>query len=150
MYVLGDACFSYESLCLLGTLPGKKILIRGNHDDYVTTGQLLEVFSSIEGTFRYKNFWLTHAPMHPVELRGKINLHGHVHYSTVQRNPEVQAMGERIEKGMSKGEGDDDPRYVNCCVEHLVEIVGRPLIALHEVRELLELRLMRERGGDLG
>jgi calcineurin-like phosphoesterase family protein len=136
VYVLGDACFSSESLERLGKLPGEKILIRGNHDNYVSTQELLTVFKSIEGTLRYKEFWLTHGPMHPDELRGKVNLHGHVHYSTIQQV--AYGMGEDFITEWTKV---DDPRYLNCCVENLYEKVnGSPLISLAEVRELLEKR----------
>lgn len=44
---------------------------------------------------KYKNLWLTHAPIHPDELRGKKNVHGHCH-----------------------GHILNDKRYINVCVEH--------------------------------
>lgn len=121
VFVLGDAAFSKASLERLGTLPGRKKLIRGNHDNYVTTEELLEVFESVEGLFRYKGWWLSHAPIHPAELRGKMNLHGHVHYETL-----------------------DDLRYFNCCVENVLALTGRYLIKLEEVREIFDKRFGEE------
>ncbi len=34
----------------------------------------------VAGMIKYNNkAWLTHCPMHPIELRGLINIHGHIH-----------------------------------------------------------------------
>ena len=49
--------------------------------------------------------WLSHAPIHPDELRGKPSVHGHCHYANIQLD------------------GKDDPRYL-----------ARPLATLDEVR----------------
>ncbi len=49
----------------------------------------------MQSLVKYKNFWLSHAPVHPGELSGKKNLHGHTHF---------ELMG--------------DPRYINVCVEY--------------------------------
>jgi calcineurin-like phosphoesterase family protein len=117
VWVLGDACFSKASLYRLGKLKGEKRLIRGNHDDKVSTQDLLKVFTTVEGLVRYKGFWMSHAPIHPDELRGKRNVHGHVHYATV-----------------------DDPRYFNACVENVNALMGRPLINLQELLTHLDKR----------
>jgi calcineurin-like phosphoesterase family protein len=60
-------------------------IILGNHDlergnapsleDYLLIPNL-EVYGMVK---KYKKIWLTHAPIHPKELRGKFNVHGHVH-----------------------------------------------------------------------
>jgi len=115
LYVLGDACFMMETLSEFDSLPGEKILIRGNHDR-LDTQAYLKHFKSVEGILRYKEFWLTHAPIHPEELRGKVNLHGHVHYATIQ-----------------------DERYFNCCPENLWKVIDRSLISLDEIRRLLSV-----------
>lgn len=119
VFVLGDAAFTKEALEEFGKLPGEKILVRGNHDD-LPTSEYSKYFSEIYGLFRYKSFWLSHAPIHPDELRGKLNLHGHVHYSTLP-----------------------DKRYLNCCMENLVPLVGRPFISLDEVRGLIDENCFR-------
>lgn len=31
-----------------------------------------------------KKFWLSHCPLHPEELRGRLNIHGHVHTNSVR------------------------------------------------------------------
>lgn len=114
VYVLGDACFTMERLKDLKELPGeKKFLIRGNHD-MLDTSAYLKVFDQVYGLFKYREFWLSHAPIHPNELRGRVNLHGHVHYQSV-----------------------DDKRYFNCCVENIWRLKQRSLISLDELRKEL-------------
>ena len=80
-------------------MPGRKHLILGNHDlDRPHRGmlQLMRVFGDrIYSLHKYKGFWLSHAPIHPSELRGKRNIHGHVHSNTL-----------------------DDNRYYNACLEN--------------------------------
>ncbi len=112
VYVLGDACFTMDTVDTFAELPGKKILVRGNHD-MLDTQVYLKYFDGVYGLLKYKEFWLSHAPIHPDELRGKVNLHGHVHFSSIK-----------------------DSRYLNCCPENLWPAYGRSLIRLEEVRKL--------------
>ncbi len=130
VYVLGDAAFTQEGLDWIGTLPGIKYLVRGNHDELSTTAYL-EVFKEVYGIVRYKGYWLTHAPIHPAELRGKINLHGHVHYSSIHL---PYNSSQDIEQEL-------DLRYLNCSVEGLRSLWNGPwphpcLVSLNEVREI--------------
>lgn len=111
VYVLGDACFTMETISDFGELPGRKILIRGNHD-LLNTSVYLKYFEEVYGLLKYKEFWLSHAPIHPDELRGKMNLHGHVHYHSIP-----------------------DKRYFNCCVENLMETYKQPLVHLDMIRK---------------
>tara|TARA_S200002703_G_scaffold25782_1_gene22143 strand:- start:6 stop:491 length:486 start_codon:yes stop_codon:yes gene_type:complete len=94
VYVLGDVAFNIPALERFALWPGRKILIAGNHDtlkyDY------WEIFDRIFGVIAYKDFWLSHCPVHPDEIRGKVNVHGHMHSKTI-----------------------DDPRYFNVSVEQL-------------------------------
>lgn len=120
VYVLGDAAFTMETLEDFRTLPGTKYLIRGNHDT-LNTAAYLKVFKEVYGLWKYKKFWLSHAPIHPDELRGRVNLHGHVHYQSIRQE-----------------NGSYDQRYFNCCVEKVFFITGRALISLDTVRELQE------------
>ena len=114
VYVLGDAAFTMEALEDFKFLPGRKFLVRGNHDK-LDTQNYLKHFAHVYGILKYKEFWLTHAPIHPNELRGKVNLHGHVHFDTI-----------------------DDERYFNCCPENLWKEVGSALISLDQVRKIME------------
>jgi len=122
VFVLGDAAFTMDTVSDFGLLPGKKFLIRGNHDT-LNTSVYLKYFTEVYGLIKYKEFWLSHAPIHPDELRGRRNLHGHVHYNNVQTEmkhfPQLQ----------------DDSRYFNCCPENLWPTVGRSLISLDEIRK---------------
>lgn len=111
LYLLGDICFTMEAMQLISSCPGTKYLVRGNHDQ-LNTSVYLKVFKEVYGLLKYKEFWLSHAPIHPNELRGRINLHGHVHYHSIS-----------------------DKEYFNCCPENLWKLKGRCLISLEELRE---------------
>lgn len=87
-YLLGDIAFTLETiemLAKLNTHNNIKIIL-GNHDiegsrkisDWVNAG-----FRDIYALLKYKEFWLSHAPIHPDELRGKYNIYGHTHYSKI-------------------------------------------------------------------
>lgn len=79
-YFMGDAVFTFERLQQIAKWPGQKVLICGNHDtDNLTMRQLCDHFDDVKALVKYKEFWLSHAPIHPKELRGKANIHGHVH-----------------------------------------------------------------------
>jgi len=109
VYFLGDVAFDKESLADVKTWAGaKKILICGNHDlDHHTMKDLVEVYDEVYSLKKYKEFWLSHAPIHPDELRGKVNIHGHTHYHNIA-----------------------DARYVNVSMEQ----INYTPIELHEIR----------------
>ncbi len=107
VYVLGDVCFNREKLPMFSAMKGNKILIRGNHDEFMTK-EYLNYFTEVYGLYKRYGIWMSHAPIHPDELRNKPNIHGHVHHKTIQ-----------------------DPRYFNACVENLK---GTP-VPLYKVRE---------------
>lgn len=109
VYVLGDIAFSREGLAKCSKLRGNKQCILGNHDLF-TVEEYMKYFRVRPGIFKYKGFWLSHAPIHPHELRGKKNIHGHVHSNSVKaeyRQPLCNLMN------------DLDHRYINVCVEAL-------------------------------
>lgn len=99
VYVLGDVCFEVSKLSLLDSMQGTKHLIIGNHDKFQTR-LYLKYFKSVHGFRTYKGFWVSHAPIHPDELRGRRNIHGHVHSKIVTRS-----------------NGTPDTRYIPVCVE---------------------------------
>jgi len=87
VYFLGDIAFSDEAIEKVQKLPGYKILVLGNHDVDRGTNRakaLQACFDKICGITSKHQIWLTHAPIHPEELRGKFNIHGHVHNKTLQ------------------------------------------------------------------
>lgn len=122
VYVMGDAAFSQEALDIISHLPGKKILIKGNHDDSVSTLAQTNVFAEIHGLLKYKGFWLQHSPIHPDELRGKICIHGHVHNATVMKNTWY---GKKV----------IDNRYFNMCPEVIYPKYGKIILSLDEVKK---------------
>jgi len=108
IYFLGDVMFDIKYLEMIKDLPGRKKLIKGNHDELLTAENIQGVFESVDGIIKLKKFWLTHAPIHPLELRNKINIHGHVHSETIQHD-----------------------KYINICPEE----IGQYFITLEEIRE---------------
>lgn len=109
IYLLGDICFYEEGLIWLHSLPGRKVLVKGNHC-VVKNDLEKKVYDQVLGLGRYKGRWLSHAPIHPEELRGRCNYHGHVHHKTLE-----------------------DSRYFNCCVENLVSIFDKPIVPFQEI-----------------
>lgn len=95
VYVLGDVCFDKEKLKLIGQMQGNKILLPGNHDQFPLE-EYQKYFYKITWFSKYKGFWISHAPIHPQELRDRYNIHGHVHQHIVP-----------------------DRRYISVCVEAL-------------------------------
>jgi calcineurin-like phosphoesterase family protein len=104
VWVLGDVAFNQEGFDRLKELPGRKKMVRGNHDNYFSTQQWLEIFETVESLVNYKGHWLSHCPLHPDELRGKKNIHGHVHHNSIKLD-----------------NGEYDPRYINTCAESIWE-----------------------------
>lgn len=119
IFFMGDTAFSLERLeDLKGWRGACKVLILGNHCterlsifDIVNSG----CFDEIHGMYKYKEFWLTHAPIHPAELRHRLCIHGHVHPHSVP-----------------------DPRYFNTCPE----VTNYDPVSLHEIREEMRERAM--------
>ena len=104
MYLLGDVAFDKYWLERVGTIKCRHLkLICGNHDlDFHHMKDLVDVFDSVETLFTKRNFWLTHCPIHPQEMRTrKANIHGHLHGNIVLDS-----------------NGNPDPLYINVCVEH--------------------------------
>ena len=104
VWIHGDAIFKECLLWDLRRLNGNKNLILGNHDVSLKDWYGINKVCGFE---RYKSTWLSHAPIHPAELRGKVNIHGHVHYATIRTDS-----------------GDIDRRYFNVSLEN---INGRPI-----------------------
>lgn len=100
LYILGDFIFDSPKydwyLEQIAKFPFRIRLVMGNHDSVrmyepsrPTNIELQKPF------FTYKHMWLSHCPIHPMEMRGRLlNLHGHLHNAVV-----------------------DDPRYFNVCLD---------------------------------
>jgi calcineurin-like phosphoesterase family protein len=128
LWVLGDWCFDEVLVPRFMEIKCRsKYLVRGNHDEF-DMRIYNSVFDVVYGLVDYKEFWLSHAPIHPQELRGGVNLHGHVHYDNVKTifNPVYD-----VKQG-------EDNRYFNCCPENLWPKYGRCLVSLDEIRRHYE------------
>lgn len=107
LWLHGDIFFSsevmYEYAPVLSERIGYLHLILGNHDfermpqaeKLLCLNYLLDLGYQIHGLVKNRGIWLSHAPIHPDELRGSLCCHGHVHTATI-----------------------DDPRYVNVSVDN--------------------------------
>ena len=77
-------------------------LILGNHDTdnayrLANVGRMVEMFDAVHGLKSQYGFWISHAPMHPAELRGKPNIHGHVHFATVPDDNYINVCCENVD-----------------------------------------------------
>ena len=106
VYVLGDVAFTSESLSILKKCNGKKILIKGNHDD-LSVGEYMKYFKDIRSSHKLDGELLSHIPIHPDSLwREKkniywLNIHAHLHAYPVKTN------------------NAEDARYFSVCVERI-------------------------------
>ena len=107
VYHLGDVVIPRSSLKILERLNGRKILIRGNHDNYSLKDYAAH-FEDIRGAHYHRpgsvflgGVIMTHIPVHPDNLQGHYaaNIHGHLHCHRV------------MDRGQVNG------RYFNACVE---------------------------------
>jgi len=74
---LGDFAFRNKAKDIRPKLNGIIILIRGNHDKYISKEDDIFV---IEGSLKIYNLILSHEPLSKKEIpNGYINIHGHIH-----------------------------------------------------------------------
>ena len=126
VYVLGDVAFRKDSLEILHSLNGSKVLIKGNHDQ-LTLSEYEKYFRDVRATHTLDNEILSHIPIHPSSLwRGKrnqfmTNIHAHLHSECVNKTD-----GQDGEDGI-----EPDPRYFSVCVER----INYTPISLEEIRK---------------
>lgn len=106
LYLLGDCFFTEESLEYLEVMKaniGKIHLVLGNHcsendqrQRFIKKMLSEDLIDSVHGLLKYKGCWLTHAPIHPDELRGNFCAYGHGHHKKI-----------------------DDPRYFGVSCEQI-------------------------------
>lgn len=99
LFILGDVAWKQEHLQQLKQVRGVKEMIYGNHDT-LHAREYLTVFQKLHGFRGYRDFWLSHCPIHPQEnARWKYgNIHGHIHNN-------------------SESSGFDDPKYFNVNID---------------------------------
>ena len=127
VYVLGDVAFKSEPLSILKKCNGKKILIKGNHDD-LSVAEYMKYFKDIRSSHRLDGAILSHIPLHPNSLwRHKtnsnwLNIHAHLHNEAVslaQWDPDIE-QGSIADMERKNGiESKKDPRYFSVCVERI-------------------------------
>ena len=113
VWILGDVTMERaKDYQQLGRLNGIKKVILGNHDKPQHVQELLKWVNQVGGIVKYKGAWLTHCPVHPMELdyRVKYNIHGHIHEKKVLKNYRI--FGKTI---FSK----PDTRYICVSCEHV-------------------------------
>lgn len=112
VFITGDFAFKMQGIKRAKDLKGHKVLVKGNHDKFHIS-QYYGYMEDVVGFLSYKGkFWISHCPIHPVELRGKYNIHGHVHHNSI-----------------------DDPRYINTSFDVLD---GYP-ISFDEIKSGLDI-----------
>jgi len=105
--VLGDACFTPESIEIFKGLKGLKDIVLGNHDCFKGINYH-EAFQNVRGVCGYKEAWLSHIPIHPGHFRRKtFNIHGHTHFDSADNQHFYP-----------------DPRYINVSCDHLFKTTG--------------------------
>jgi calcineurin-like phosphoesterase family protein len=138
VYVLGDVAFKMNQTIqgMLRDLPGKKRLVRGNHDLGKDSWYHGAGFSSLYGVRQIDGVWLTHVPMHPQSLSGRArgNIHGHLHANHVIADGYWDAA--RMYPNNAKSYRD--LRYFNACVEPL-DYVPRTIDSIVEERKWQDL-----------
>lgn len=105
LFLLGDCFLSMQAadiyLPIIRNGFGKLVFIPGNHDTDNTKRQavfrkVIEVMDEVHALKKYKEFWLSHAPIHPEELRGRSNIHGHVHSNSLEDTRYINTSCEAI------------------------------------------------------
>lgn len=133
VFVMGDAAFTKTGLIQIEDLPGHKILVRGNHDT-LPTEDYLSVFKEVHGVLTYKEFWLSHVPIHPTELYGRSSIHGHCH----RGGPQEIVTSCSTLRGQQVG---SKATYFNTCAEHLPEPYTP--ITIEQIREIISERIRK-------
>ncbi len=110
VYVLGDVAMRKSVKLLLASLPGKKRLVKGNHDYFSDNWYHEAGFQCIYGVRQINGVWLTHVPMHPQSMGGRAigNIHGHLHAHQVM-----------VEEANPLWNPQIDRRYFNASVERI-------------------------------
>jgi calcineurin-like phosphoesterase family protein len=111
-YILGDVTMEKANYAILDRLNGRKIVVGGNHDKPNHSRKMLEHVDSVAGMVQYKGLFLTHCPIHPMEMdyRVKYNIHGHIHSKFVERD--LKIFGITLFKRV-------DRRYICVSCEHV-------------------------------
>lgn len=124
VYILGDVAWNKQSLTLLNSMNGKKVLIKGNHD-ILPLKEYVKYFKKIEGAKEYKGCILTHVPVHESQLeRFTLNIHGHMHDRKITRfilHKDLHVGYDANHEAIYEDTEIESPdtRYINVCCEQV-------------------------------
>lgn len=87
LVLCGDICFKQKEFWRIeeyAKVYQHIFVVLGNHE-YASFAKDLATLSNVTvcGIIKKWGMWISHAPIHPQELYGKKNVHGHVHSNTV-------------------------------------------------------------------
>jgi calcineurin-like phosphoesterase family protein len=120
LYLLGDVAITEDSFKYIRRFKAtgaRVILIPGNHcTERVSMLRLSIEYDEVHASLSKFGCWLTHQPIHPDHLRGRLCIHGHLHESVI-----------------------NDPRYLNVSLE---QSDFQP-VSLDRVREIFSHRISR-------
>lgn len=93
---LGDVAFGkpreiYDWAEIIKDLPGRKLLIKGNHDHSRSMKIYKGIFEVIDPfiqEFAGVRFYFSHYPDHPIKDQWDVNIHGHIHNNPLPLTPE--------------------------------------------------------------
>jgi calcineurin-like phosphoesterase family protein len=60
-------------------LPGRKVLVRGNHDKHPLAWWMEHGFDFACDSMIFRHAWITHRPAHSLPKHTHLNIHGHLH-----------------------------------------------------------------------
>lgn len=91
VFHLGDVIFSRASELkpILDSLPGKKILVRGNHDMNKSQWYVDRGFTFVCYGLEHQHAYMTHKPSKHLPEGCTVNIHGHLH-NTPHRDAEYE------------------------------------------------------------
>lgn len=124
VYHLGDVVMNRRSIGIMHRLNGKKVLIKGNHDN-LRMDEYAPFFEDVHGCYSLSNMLLSHIPIHEASFRKfDANVHGHLH-------------SERVMKTDKHGVSRIDTRY-HCVSVELTDF--KPILLEHLVKRIKEER----------
>lgn len=99
LVLVGDICFNEAAVALLHRINCNNIhLLLGNHDDYtIDFKALCPKIKWVSGDYKYKEFWVSHIPLHPDCLRQKFNIHAHLHETKLKDRAFIGVSCEQVD-----------------------------------------------------
>lgn len=107
LWMLGDIAFDLDGWLRVQEI-SKAVenlnIVIGNHDtDNAMRNQQFKAmveggyFHKVGSMFKLNKYWLTHSPIHPDELRGRGNIHGHTHNHIIHDERYINVCCERVD-----------------------------------------------------